>query len=242
MVHGVKYTKSAFFTLLSPIVKQVRQEGGPLFPSVRLAQNWFETGGVIPAWNNLAGYKVGSGKTTAYWDGSCVNTATKEVHNGVTVNTKANWRAYASLYHFYKDQDLLFNSSRYDQVRSAETPEAQCNALQTCGYATDPAYARKLLSIIKSNNLTQYDRLGVNDAMTKEEKEAFASLQKIVQAQNQRIMQLEANAKLAEIPVWAAKACAAAGKVGAVDTVKGSSLDFYRMLTVMYRRGLFDEE
>lgn len=160
MATYTKYSKDAFIALIAPIVQQVRREGGRLFPSVRIAQSWLETGGNVPSWNNLGGYKVGSGKPNLYWDGSSVNTATKEVYDGVTVYTTANWRAYTSIYNYYKDQDLLFDKSRYAAVRAARTPQQQCRALQDCGYATDPAYASKLIAIIAADGLTRYDSGG----------------------------------------------------------------------------------
>ncbi|RUS47575.1 glycoside hydrolase family 73 protein [Cohnella sp. AR92] len=155
-----KYAKDAFIALIAPIVMQVHKEGGRLLPSVRIAQAWLETGGSVPSWNNLGGYKVGSGKPTAFWDGSSVNTATKEVYGGKTVNTTANWRAYPSIYNYFKDQDLLFTKDRYAAVRAATTPLTQCQALKSCGYATDPDYASKLMAIVTANGLTKYDGLG----------------------------------------------------------------------------------
>lgn len=152
-----RLNRQAFFSFLSATVVKVWKEGSPLLPSVRLAQNWLETGGKIHDWNNLGGYKVGSGVPNAYWKGRTVCTSTWEVYDGVRVTQKADWRAYDSIYDFYKDQDLLFAKSRYDRVRAAKTPEAQCAALYACGYATDPDYAAKLLSIIRSNQLTSFD-------------------------------------------------------------------------------------
>ncbi|SFE55050.1 flagellar protein FlgJ [Paenibacillus catalpae] len=149
--------KQAFFEFLSATVVKVWKEGSPLLPSVRLAQNWLETGGRIHEWNNLGGYKVGSGIPNAYWKGRTVCTSTWEVYDGKRVTQKADWRVYDSVYDFYKDQDLLFAKSRYDRVRAAKTPEEQTAALYACGYATDPDYAAKLLSIIKSNNLRAFD-------------------------------------------------------------------------------------
>lgn len=160
MATYTKYSKDAFIALIAPIVMQVYREGGRLFPSVRIAQSWLETGGNVPSWNNLGGYKVGSGQPNPYWDGSSVNTATKEVYDGVTVYTSANWRAYPSIYNYYKDQDLLFDKSRYAAVRAARTPQQQCRALQDCGYATDPAYASKLIAVIAADGLTRYDSGG----------------------------------------------------------------------------------
>lgn len=151
-------TKHDFLAYLVPFAVQLRAEGSPMFPSVRLAQNLLETGGVIHGWYNLGGIKVGKGKPNPWWDGSSVNKTTWEVYNGVRVNTPANFRAYASVYCFYKDQDLLFNNTRYARVRAAKTPQEQATALYQCGYATDPQYTGKLMTIIQAYGLTKYDK------------------------------------------------------------------------------------
>ena len=44
---------------------------------------------------------------------------------------------------------LLTNNPRYAQVASASTPEQAAHALQKAGYATDPNYADKLVSVIQ---------------------------------------------------------------------------------------------
>lgn len=151
-------TKNEFINILAPHAVQLRFEGSPMFPSVRLAQNLLETGGVIHSWNNLGGIKVGSGKPNEWWDGSSVKKGTWEVYNGVRVDTSANFRAYKSVYHFYKDQDLLFQLPRYDRVRAAQTPEDQARMLYACGYATDPHYADKIIGIINTYGLKKYDK------------------------------------------------------------------------------------
>jgi len=151
-------TKPQFIAALLPHVQRVRREGSPMFPSVRLAQNLLETGGVLHPWNNLGGIKVGSGIPNAFWKGQWVRKGTWEVENGTRVDTAANFRAYESVYHFYKDQDLLFALVRYARVRAAKSPAEQADALRMCGYATDPQYATKITSIIKTYKLDQYDK------------------------------------------------------------------------------------
>lgn len=151
-------TREQFFATLAPLAVRARREGSPMFPSVRLAQNLLETGGVIHSWNNLGGIKVGSGRTTPYWRGRTVSKDTWEVYDGRRVEESADFRAYDSVYDYYKDQDLLFELSRYAPVRNAKTPEAQARALQTSGYATDPQYASKLISIINTYDLKRFDR------------------------------------------------------------------------------------
>jgi len=148
---------SAFIAQIAPIAVQLRVEGSPIFPSVRIAQAGLETGWKIPAWNNLGGYKVGSGKLTPYWRGKIVNKGTWEVYDGKRVDVTAAFRAYDSVEDFFRDQDLLFANTRYARVRSARTPEEQADMLQACGYATDPAYSSKLVGIIKTYGLKRYD-------------------------------------------------------------------------------------
>jgi hypothetical protein len=152
-----KLTKQQFIEVLAPFVIRARLDGSPMFPSVRLAQNLLETGGVIHSWNNLGGIKVGSGKPNAYWHGQWVRKGTWEVENGLRTDTSALFRAYDSVYDFYRDQDLLFQLPRYERVRNATTPEQQAEALRLSGYATDPQYGTKIISIIRAYKLTQYD-------------------------------------------------------------------------------------
>lgn len=134
-----------------------------MFPSVRLAQNILETGGVIHPWNNLGGIKVGSGKPNAYWRGGVVNKGTWEVYSGKRVDITAAFRAYETLYDFYKDQDLLFKLTRYTRVCEAKTPNEQAHALLACGYATDPKYAEKLITIMVAYGLYKYDEPNISE-------------------------------------------------------------------------------
>src|SRR5687767_3287150 len=114
-------TRDQFFAVLAPTVIRVKREGSTMFPSVRLAQNLLETGGVIHSWYNLGGIKVGTGQTNAYWHGEAVVKGTWEYVDGRNANTRAAFRAYKSVYHFYKDLDLLLAAPRYARVRTAQT-------------------------------------------------------------------------------------------------------------------------
>lgn len=147
-----------FIARIAPIAVKLRHEGSPIFPSLRIAQAAHETGWKIHPWNNLVGLKVGSGKPNAYWDGSSVRTGTWEVINGQRIDTTANWRAYRTIEDCFRDQDLLFATSRYARVRAAVTPREQADMLQACGYATDPRYAEKLKAIMDAHGLEKFDR------------------------------------------------------------------------------------
>ncbi|ASA20962.1 M15 family metallopeptidase [Paenibacillus donghaensis] len=86
----------------------------------------------------------------------------------------------------------------------------------------------------------------VEEEMTAQEKKDFEAMQVLIKAQAEvtleltnRITELETAAKLPEIPKWALPACEAAKAAGLLDTTANGSYDFYRMITVMDRTGLF---
>ena len=125
-----------------------------------MAQMALETGwgASIPA-NNAFGIKA-KGALSPYWDGSVYNAKTKEVYNGQTVTITDGFRAYASVQDSISDHNyFLKQNKRYTNsgVFSAATPEDQARALKAAGYATDPAYADKLISIINKYGLKSLD-------------------------------------------------------------------------------------
>lgn len=238
-------TRAEFIATVAPVAVKVRVDGGPLFPSVSIAQTLLETGGRIHSWNNIVGYKVGSGRQTPYWTGQAVRKGTWEVYDGRTVQTAADFRAYDSIEQCLKDQALLFlhNLGRYRLVVESPDPESQARALRACGYATDPLYADKIISIRKAYGLHKYDE-EAKDAM-----EAMKELQREVEAVRKELSILSAKVGalldthvMDKVPDWAKKSIDAAVSAGVVDTPNGGSLDFYRFITVLDRIGLISKE
>lgn len=78
--------------------------------------------------------------------------------------------------------------------------------------------------------------------MTTEEKAQFKALQETVTAQGKLITALESKAKMSAIPSWAMQACVNAKAAGFIDTTADGSYDFYRMVTLLDRAGLFVKE
>lgn len=241
-------SRAEFIRSVAPVAVKVRVDGGVLFPSVSIAQTILETGGKIHDWNNIVGYKVGSGRQTSYWHGRSVNRKTWEVYGGVRHdNVSADFRAYDSIEDCLKDQALLFinNPGRYQRVIDARTPGGQAVMLQECGYATDPQYAGKIMSIIRSHGLDIYDE-EAEKAMEKiaELERKLAEMEKRNNQENaslvMRVSALESEHEL-PVPGWAEEAVNAAVKAGYIDTPNGGSRDFYRFVTIMYRAGAFGE-
>lgn len=87
------------------------------------------------------------------------------------------------------------------------------------------------------------------DEMTAEEKVQFKALQETVAKQAETIAEqvkkvtaLEGQAKMSAIPVWALASCVNAKSAGFIDTTADGSYDFYRMVTLLDRAGLFAKE
>jgi flagellar protein FlgJ len=127
-------------------------------PRLLLAQAALETGwgGAVPqnadgaSAHNLFGIKAGSawrGARTAQW--------TLEHEDGATVSRRADFRAYPSSAASFADYvDLISNTPRYAAaLANADSPEAYARAVQAAGYATDPGYADKWLSIYHGQRL-----------------------------------------------------------------------------------------
>jgi flagellum-specific peptidoglycan hydrolase FlgJ len=223
-------TREEFIELIGPIAVKLRLEGSPIFPSVRIAQAILETGGQTNLWNNVVGYKVGSGLRTPYWNGRSVSATTWEVYNGVRYDeVKDDFRGYDTIEDGFRDQDLLFQLPRYTGVRQAATPAEQTQMLRINGYATDPLYTAKLDSIIRTHGLNQY------------EEEVLRVLEQFraeIEELQRQVAELQSQASLPEVPDWAAAAVNAAIAAGIINSPEGGSYDFYRILTVMHRKGL----
>ncbi|MBO9606621.1 MAG: glucosaminidase domain-containing protein [Paenibacillaceae bacterium] len=149
-----------FIAAVAPVAVQLRREGSPVFASVRIAQAALETGWTLNKWNNLVGFKVGSGETNAYWKGNYYYGGTWEVYDGKRKDIMAAFRAYDSIASGFRDQDLLFTGwNNYRLVCAAKTPEEQCRAFMKTPlkYATDPDYAEKLLAIMDTHDLKAHD-------------------------------------------------------------------------------------
>lgn len=93
------------------------------------------------------------------WTGAVYNSNTQECYNGkdmVTIN--ANFRAYNSWEESIKDHTkLLTTAPRYKSLIGVTDYVKACRLIKECGYATDPDYPSKLVKIIESNKLYEYD-------------------------------------------------------------------------------------
>lgn len=89
-------------------------------------------------------------KATGSWSGKVVDVLTTEFVDGKSQKQVAAFRAYDSYVESFRDYArLLGTSGRYQAVREAATAEQAAQRVQEAGYATDPQYAEKLVSVMR---------------------------------------------------------------------------------------------
>lgn len=137
---------------------EYKKRNKSVLPSVCIAQACLETG---------YGSSSLMTKAKAYfgikWTKGCgfnaYSSSTKEVYDGKTCTITAAFRAYDTPVDSVTDYyDLICNSSRYKAAVGEKDYKKAITAIKNGGYATDPDYVSKVVSIIETNNLTQYDK------------------------------------------------------------------------------------
>ncbi|MDF2724971.1 MAG: hypothetical protein K0Q59_4646 [Paenibacillus sp.] len=161
-----------FISILAPMaVKDQRSTG--VLASITIAQAALESAwGAVAPGNNLFGIK-GKGQEAV----------TQEYQNGEFVIIMDGFRVYSSWAESVADHSrFLIENGRYTAVGffgycASLDYVGAANALQKAGYATDPAYASKLISIIESYQLNRFDLQGATAEQYVSENDANMALQ-----------------------------------------------------------------
>lgn len=123
-------------------------------PAVLLAQAALETG-----WGKKISHDPNKGsshnlfniKADHRWEGEKVSVSTLEFRDGIPVRETAAFRAYDSLADSFKDYvTFVSTSARYQEAVNSNDATDYIQKLKQAGYATDPAYAEKILRIMQS--------------------------------------------------------------------------------------------
>jgi peptidoglycan hydrolase-like protein with peptidoglycan-binding domain len=132
-----------------------------IIPSLTIAQAILESGWGTSQLSirakNLFGIKAFSD-----WTGGRITLPTTEWYNGQMKIIEADFRAYDSFNDSIEDHNKLLGYTRYRPVRESTDYREACQKIYECGYATDPRYSEKLISIIESNRLFEFDGAYVN--------------------------------------------------------------------------------
>lgn len=136
--------------LAKPAQAASRASGVPA--ELMLAQAALETGWgrrEIAASNGGNSYNLFGIKAGSQWHGPTTHITTHEVVNGTRQRIRDEFRVYGSFEEAFTDYArLVTGNSRYAGVVKAGSGAEAARALQRGGYATDPAYAAKLIAIM----------------------------------------------------------------------------------------------
>ncbi len=123
-----------------------------------LAQAALETGWgrhVMSGGDGASSHNLFGIKADQRWQGGSVRQETLEYESGLAVRRRERFRSYASFEQSFQDYVALVKGSpRYAEALSkANEPESYFQALQDAGYATDPAYADKILRVMQGTEM-----------------------------------------------------------------------------------------
>lgn len=153
---GVPADVKAFVQKVYPHAVQAAQATG-IPVQFLIAQAALETGwgkGEIRRADGSPSFNLFNIKAGRSWQGGTVDTMTTEFANGQASKSVERFRAYNSYGEAFADYARLMRSQpRYSDVLNQTDPAGFARALQSSGYATDPAYADKLQRIIGSSVL-----------------------------------------------------------------------------------------
>ena len=161
---------------VSPLYRESAKKTGML-PSVGIAQFCLESGygttDLAIFANNVHGMKCElSGNTwpDSVWDGeSKYGKYSPEVYNGVTVQNYSEFRKYPCCEDSIADRAAYFigavdgDKRRYPGIETERNAENAIRIIKAGGYATDPEYVDKLLSLVERFHLTQYDDVNISN-------------------------------------------------------------------------------
>jgi len=147
-----------FINQLLPQARQAAKELG-VDAKVLLAQSALETGWGKHVMHNKTGensHNLFGIKASHGWSGKTVSVQTVEYNDGVAAKQQASFRAYDSYEESFNDYvQFLKQNPRYQQaLLKVDSNEGFIKGLQKAGYATDPAYAKKIISILGREQLS----------------------------------------------------------------------------------------
>lgn len=152
-------TPADFVAAVAPLAERAAGELG-VDGRVLVSQAALETGWgrkVLQRPDGSSSYNFFNIKAGSSWQGDVVKVPTLEYRDGVAVRETAAFRAYASPAEGFADYvRLIRDNPRYrDALQRAGDPGHYMQALADAGYATDPAYAQKVMQVLGTDHVQE---------------------------------------------------------------------------------------
>jgi flagellum-specific peptidoglycan hydrolase FlgJ len=146
-------TPQEFIAAVSPAARTSMQST-KIPASFTVAEAALESG-----WGTHApGFNLFGVKADSAWRGPVTVQRTREFLNGAWTFVDARFRAYPDWLGSIDDHEqFLITNPRYRPAFAYTSGPAFARAIAAAGYATDPDYASKIVSIIEAHNLTALD-------------------------------------------------------------------------------------
>lgn len=150
----MNYSAETFFNKIKPFVIADMKKSG-ILASLTAAQAFLESSkgnsGLTQMANNLFGIK-------GTYNGASVKMLTTEFVNHKYIKIYADFRKYPSWSESIADHSAMFNRmARYKNLRGEKDYKTAAKNVRLDGYATDPKYTEKIISIIERYNLYEWD-------------------------------------------------------------------------------------
>jgi len=158
--HAAFDNPQEFISQLLPAAKQAAEQLG-LDPLAMIAQAAIETGWgkkMIHTDEGKNTHNLFGIKADKRWQGDRTIVSTVEYENGLASPKKAPFRTYDSFTEGMQGYvDFLKENPRYQQaLNNSHDAKSYFKELQQAGYATDPAYADKVLAVLQGASLTGF--------------------------------------------------------------------------------------
>ena len=148
--------REAYIEDTEKLATRVARKHG-LFPSVMMAQSIIESNWgrseLSQEYNNYFGIKEVKKDQGVVFE-------TEEYVEGQSGRYMENFKKYSSkkesFEHYAK---LLTTAKRYEKVKTAKDYKEAAKYIKEGGYATDPSYAEKIISVIEKYGLDKYDEV-----------------------------------------------------------------------------------
>ena len=149
-----------FIREIGPIIRTEAMARGYLVASPIIAQATVESfkgkglSLLATRYHNYFGMKCGSA-----WRGPSINLKTGEEYTvGTITKINANFRVYSDMASGVKGYFEFISTKRYENLKTADTPEVYLSRIKADGYATSSTYVQTNLKRISLYNLRDYDK------------------------------------------------------------------------------------